>query len=104
MFKLLKNLRRTWLRAKCTKSGFFNRENYLNLINNNEQKEKMIKIYKQNDGEVEKLYCQKQTIKEALKITQLIKENCIIIGEGRLGFYAKATQNSTPFSIRISKK
>jgi hypothetical protein len=69
-------------------------------------KKTTIKIYKQYDGQKEIVYSVKNSIAEALELLNFIKNSCeILIGAGKLGFYAKATKNfSTPFSMRISKK
>jgi hypothetical protein len=64
-----------------------------------------IKIYRKIDGQKESLYCVKNSVSEALELLNFIRNNSILIGVGKLGFYAKATKDfSTPFSMRISKK
>jgi len=64
----------------------------------------MIKIFRQIDGQQEKLYAETKTLKEAKSLLKFIKQHCeVIIGEGKKGFYAKVfKKNSIPFAMRIN--
>lgn len=64
----------------------------------------MFDIIQQYDGQKPKVYATKKTFTEAKNLLNFIKASCILIGQSRIGFYAKATQEfSTPFTMLIQR-